>query len=37
MLEGEIPPTDHKGWLEIFERDFARAMTGAEDLLDVVS
>ena len=33
MLEGEVPPTDHAGWLKIFERDFARAMTGAEDLL----
>ena len=33
MLEGETAPTDHKGWLEIFERDFARAMTGAEDVL----
>lgn len=33
MLEGEVPPTDHAGWLKIFERDFARAMTGADDLL----
>ena len=33
MLEGETPPTDHAGWLKIFERDFARAMTGADDLL----
>ena len=33
MLEGETRPTDHAGWLKIFERDFARAMTGADDLL----
>ena len=33
MLKGETPPTDHAGWLKIFERDFARAMTGADDLL----
>ena len=33
MLEGEVAPTDHAGWLKIFERDFARAMTGADDLL----
>jgi|TARA_R110001592_G_scaffold358828_2_gene664263 lysozyme len=33
MLEGEVPPTDHAGWLKIFERDFAKAMTGAEELL----
>ena len=33
MLEGEVAPTTHQGWLEIFERDFARAVTGAEDLL----
>jgi lysozyme len=33
MLKGETPPTDHAGWLKIFERDFAKAMTGAEELL----
>ena len=33
MLEGEIPPTDMAGWNKLFERDFARAVTGAEDVL----
>ncbi len=33
MLEGEIPPTDMAGWTKLFERDFARAVTGAEELL----
>ena len=33
MLEGEIPPTDIAGWTKLFERDFARAVTGAEDVL----
>ena len=33
MLEGEVAPTDHAGWLVLFERDFARAVTGADDLL----
>ena len=33
MLKDEVAPTTHQGWLEIFERDFARAVTGAEDLL----
>jgi len=33
MLEGEVPPKDHAGWLKIFERDFARAVTGTDDLL----
>ena len=33
MLEGEIPPTDMAGWNKLFERDFARAMSGAEELL----
>jgi len=33
MLEGETAPTDHAGWLVLFERDFARAVTGADDLL----
>jgi len=33
MLEGEIPPTDMAGWNKLFERDFARAVSGAEDLL----
>lgn len=33
MLEGETPPTDMAGWNKLFERDFARAMSGAEDLL----
>jgi len=35
MLEGETPPTDHAGWLVLFERDFARAVTGADDLLKI--
>ena len=33
MLEGETPPTDMAGWTKLFERDFARAMSGAEELL----
>ena len=33
MLEGEIPPTDMAGWTKLFERDFARAVSGAEELL----
>jgi len=33
MLDGEIPPTDMAGWTKLFERDFARAMSGAEELL----
>ena len=35
MLEGETAPTDHAGWLVLFERDFARAVTGADDLLKI--
>lgn len=33
MLEGEEVPKDKAGWDKLFERDFARAVTGAEDLL----
>ena len=33
MLDGETPPTDMVGWTKLFERDFARAMSGAEELL----
>ena len=33
MLEGEVPPKDKAGWDKLFERDFARAVTGADDLL----
>ena len=33
MLDGETPPTDMAGWTKLFERDFARAMSGAEELL----
>ncbi len=33
MIEGEDTPTDMAGWEKLFERDFARAMTGAEDVL----
>tara|TARA_B110000114_G_scaffold178189_1_gene210901 strand:- start:166 stop:585 length:420 start_codon:yes stop_codon:yes gene_type:complete len=33
MLDGETPPTDMTGWTKLFERDFARAMSGAEELL----
>tara|TARA_B110000037_G_scaffold164910_1_gene186506 strand:+ start:1878 stop:2297 length:420 start_codon:yes stop_codon:yes gene_type:complete len=33
MLDGETPPTDMAGWNKLFERDFARAMSGAEELL----
>jgi lysozyme len=33
MLEGEEAPKDKAGWDKIFERDFARAVTGADDLL----
>jgi lysozyme len=33
MLDGETPPTDIAGWTKLFERDFARAMSGAEELL----
>lgn len=33
MLEGEDVPTDMAGWTKLFERDFARAMTGSEELL----
>jgi lysozyme len=33
MLEGEEVPKDKAGWDKLFERDFARAVTGADDLL----
>ena len=33
MLDGETPPTDMAGWNKLFERDFARAVSGAEELL----
>jgi lysozyme len=33
MLEGEEVPTDMAGWNKLFERDFARAVSGAEELL----
>ena len=33
MLDGETPPTDMAGWTKLFERDFARAVSGAEELL----
>ena len=33
MLDGETPPTDMEGWTKLFERDFAKAMSGAEELL----
>ena len=33
MIEGEDIPTDMAGWTKLFERDFARAVTGAEDVL----
>lgn len=33
MLEGEEAPKDKAGWDKLFERDFARAVTGADDLL----
>lgn len=33
MLEGEEVPKNKAGWDKLFERDFARAVTGAEDLL----
>jgi GH24 family phage-related lysozyme (muramidase) len=32
MLDGEETPKDHAGWLVLFERDFARAVTGAYDI-----
>lgn len=33
MLEGEVPPTDKAGWDKLFERDFAKAVAGADDVL----
>ena len=33
MLEGEVPPKDKAGWDKLFERDFAKAMSGADELL----
>jgi len=33
MLEGEDVPTDMAGWTKLFERDFARAVSGADELL----
>jgi len=33
MLEGEDAPTDMAGWTKLFERDFAKAVSGADELL----
>jgi len=33
MLEGEEAPTDMAGWTKLFERDFAVAVSGSEELL----
>jgi len=33
MLEGEEAPKDHAGWLKLFERDFAKAVSGADEVL----
>ena len=33
MLEGEVPPTDKAGWDKLFERDFAKAVSGADEVL----
>jgi len=33
MLEGEVAPKDKVGWTKIFERDFAVAVSGSEELL----
>jgi len=33
MIEGEDVPTDMAGWNKLFERDFAVAVSGSEELL----